>query len=102
MVLSSHPLESTSKSSHALDRLKALLRQVVRVTISDGRIFIGSFAGTDQPLNILLINAEEYRLGLEENPDGRYVGQVVIPWRLIVKVEAEVQNNPQNLSEMYL
>ena len=70
-----------------LDRLKALLRRVVRLTISDGRIFLGNFAGTDKPLNLLLINAEEYRVGLEE---GRYVGQVVIPWRLIVKVEAEV------------
>ena len=70
-----------------LDRLKALLRHVVRLTISDGRIFLGNFAGTDKPLNILLINAEEYRVGLEE---GRYVGQVVVPWRLIVKVEAEV------------
>jgi len=70
-----------------LDRLKALLRRVVRLTILDGRIFLGNFAGTDKPLNILLINAEEYRVGLEE---GRYVGQVVIPWRLIVKVEAEV------------
>ncbi|KAF8060892.1 hypothetical protein FPV67DRAFT_311583 [Lyophyllum atratum] len=76
--------------SLALTRLKALLRQVVRVTVSDGRIFIGTFAGTDQPLNILLVNAEEYRLGLEENPDGRYVGQVVIPWKLVLKVEGEV------------
>ena len=78
-----------------LDRLKALLRRVVRLTISDGRIFLGNFAGTDKPLNLLLINAEEYRVGLEE---GRYVGQVVIPWRLIVKVEAEVLEDPSTQS----
>lgn len=99
-----HSSSSVESASPAIGRLKALLRQIVRVTISDGRIFIGSFAGTDQPLNILLINAEEYRLGLEENPDGRYVGQVVIPWRLVVKVEVEAQKDrgsQQTLSDMY-
>ncbi|KAG5636552.1 hypothetical protein H0H81_007682 [Sphagnurus paluster] len=70
------------ETATALARLKALLRRIVRVTITDGRIFIGTFAGTDQPLNILLVNAEEYRLGIEENPEGRYVGQIVIPWNL--------------------
>ncbi|KAG6825457.1 hypothetical protein H0H92_003646, partial [Tricholoma furcatifolium] len=84
------PAPSQPTQSHpALTRLQALLRQVLRVTVTDGRIFLGTFAGTDQPLNLLLVNAEEYRLGPEENPDGRYVGQIVIPWRLIVSVEAE-------------
>ncbi|KAG6816418.1 hypothetical protein H0H87_006155 [Tephrocybe sp. NHM501043] len=78
-------------SLSALDRLEDLLQQVLRVTITDGRIFLGTFAGTDQPLNLLLVNAEEFRLGTEENPDGRYIGQIVIPWKLVVKVEAETQ-----------
>lgn len=89
-----------------LGRLQRLLRQTLRVTISDTRIFIGSFAGTDQSLNIILINAEEYRLGLEENHDGRYVGQIVIPWRLVTKVESETQRDSKHRqlqsSEMYL
>ncbi|KAJ6560995.1 hypothetical protein B0H10DRAFT_1644841, partial [Mycena sp. CBHHK59/15] len=68
-------------------RLKGLLCETLRVTVADGRIFIGSFAGTDQPLNILLLNTDEFRLGPGENPDGRYVGQVLIPWRLVVKAE---------------
>ncbi|KAG6850174.1 dolichol-P-mannose synthesis [Arthromyces matolae] len=54
-----------STSSSALAHLKALLRQVLRVTVDDGRVFLGTFAGTDQPLNILLINAEEFRPGVE-------------------------------------
>ncbi|KAG6874169.1 hypothetical protein C0995_005587 [Termitomyces sp. Mi166 len=78
-LLQSHP---------ALIRLKALLRQPLRVTVSDGRIFLGTFAGIDQPLNLLLVNAEEFRT--EENHSGRYVGQVVIAWRFVVKVEEEV------------
>ncbi|KAJ7356551.1 hypothetical protein DFH08DRAFT_953889 [Mycena albidolilacea] len=80
----------------ALDRLTALLTQNLRVTIADGRVFIGSFAGTDAPLNILLLNTDEFRLGPDENPDGRYVGQILIPWKLVVK--AEVQTAPSALS----
>jgi N-alpha-acetyltransferase 38, NatC auxiliary subunit len=93
-------------SSPALDCLKRLLHQTLRVTISDTRIFIGSFAGTDQSLNIILINTEEYRLRLEESSDGRYVGHVVIPWRLVTKVEGENREDNeyqqrQAISEMY-
>ncbi|KAF9456675.1 hypothetical protein BDZ94DRAFT_1115141, partial [Collybia nuda] len=75
----------------AVFRIRSLLQKIVRVTISDGRIFIGSFAGTDQPLNILVTNTEEYPpgFGLERDSSGRYVGQVVIPWRLVKKVEVE-------------
>ncbi|KAJ7809709.1 hypothetical protein B0H14DRAFT_2379539 [Mycena olivaceomarginata] len=80
----------------ALDRLTALLTQNLRVTVADGRVFIGSFAGTDAPLNILLLNTDEFRLGPDENPDGRYVGQILIPWKLVVK--AEVQTAPSALS----
>jgi len=68
--------------------LRRLLKQVLRVTVLDGRIFLGTFVGTDKPLNILLANAEEYRIGPSENPNGRYVGQVMIPWRLVVAAEA--------------
>lgn len=71
-------------SSH----LKSLLRQTLRISVVDGRVFIGSFFGTDKPLNIILADAEEYRVGLDENPGGRFVGQILIPWRLVMKVEA--------------
>jgi N-alpha-acetyltransferase 38, NatC auxiliary subunit len=77
----------------ALDSLRSILQQVLRITTVDSRIFMGIFAGTDKPLNIILINAEEYRIS--QNPgqkvevvdDGRYVGQVLLPWKMIVKVE---------------
>ncbi|KAG5335032.1 hypothetical protein C0989_002425 [Termitomyces sp. Mn162] len=98
------PSQSELPQSHpAITRLKHLLRQLLRVTISDGRIFLGTFAGTDQPLNLLLINTEEFRLGIDEDPNGRYVGQVVIPWRLVVKVEGEVhKENRHPDDQMYL
>ncbi|KAF8147286.1 hypothetical protein B0H34DRAFT_629344, partial [Crassisporium funariophilum] len=73
----------------ALHTLKTLLRQVLRITTTDGRIFLGTFAGTDAPLNVVLVNAEEYRVrgGVLVSEDGRYVGQVLVPWRLVVRVE---------------
>lgn len=86
---STSPQNPNREPSPALFRLKRLLRQILRITINDGRVFIGTFAGTDQPLNLLLLNTEEYNMGPDANPDGRYVGQVLIPWRLVVKVEGE-------------
>jgi len=46
----------------AIVKLQSLLRQFIRISIFDGRIFIGTFTGTDKLLNIILTNAEEYRL----------------------------------------
>jgi len=79
--------------------MKAFLHQLLRITAKDGRIFIGTFAGTDKPLNVILINAEEYRIGPDQD-DGRYVGQVMLPWKYIVKVEAHIPDQkPQNLGD---
>ncbi|TFK62358.1 hypothetical protein BDN72DRAFT_848782 [Pluteus cervinus] len=89
----------------------SLLCNLLRVTVTDGRVFVGIFAGTDQPLNILLDDTEEYRMTVpeasgsmlsESEPKAvelkkearidrrtrRYVGQVLIPWRMVNKIEA--------------
>lgn len=77
----------------ALEALQSFLQQLLRITTIDDRVFLGTFAGTDKPLNIILINAEEYRISqgsgqrVKDNEDGRYVGQVLLPWKMIVKVE---------------
>ncbi|KIM39144.1 hypothetical protein M413DRAFT_12431 [Hebeloma cylindrosporum] len=47
--------------------------------------FIGTFAGTGI-LNIIL----EFRIGPGQNPDGRFVGQVMLPSKVTVKVEAHI------------
>ncbi|KAF8885245.1 hypothetical protein CPB84DRAFT_1850444 [Gymnopilus junonius] len=95
---SSPTSKSPSPPSSALGRLRSLLRELLRISTVDGRIFLGTFAGTDKPLNIILINAEEYRTGPEADPDGRYVGQVMLPWKVITKVEAHIpgQRPPRN------
>ncbi len=106
------------------DQLTPFLRQILRITTTDNRIFLGTFAGTDQPLNLVLVNAEEFRMvpaypksGPDrmqtiheeaeseldkavrvahetemrlENADGRFVGQILVPWKMIAKVEASI------------
>jgi len=81
----------SSQDRPSLALLKTLLRSILRITISDGRIFLGTFVGTDKQLNILLVNTDEYRFTPVENanPNGRYVALVMVPRRLIVKVEAQ-------------
>lgn len=71
----------------AIAAVRDLLKETVRIVTSDNRVFIGTFVGTDQLLNILLVNTEEYILGTD-TPAGRYVGQVMVPWRLTIQVEA--------------
>ncbi|KAI0369913.1 hypothetical protein BV20DRAFT_967254 [Pilatotrama ljubarskyi] len=80
----------TTQPSVNVERLQGMLKQTLRISVTDGRVFIGTFAGTDKQLNILLINTDEYRLGPDASSDGldgRYVGQVMVPWRLVVRVE---------------
>ncbi|CAL1701352.1 unnamed protein product [Somion occarium] len=81
---------SKQSTSTAISQMKSLFRQFLRITTSDGRIFLGTFTGTDKHLNILLANAEEFRFAPPEeiNPAGRFVGLIMVPKRLIVKVEA--------------
>jgi len=86
----SAPIATTSTA--ALVTLQSFLQQLLRITTTDNRVFLGTFAGTDKPLNIILINAEEYHLSNQnrvkfDDENGRYVGQVMLPWKMIVKVE---------------
>ncbi|KAI0960901.1 hypothetical protein AcV7_000152 [Taiwanofungus camphoratus] len=91
---SAHPRSSTPGS---IQNLKSLLRQTLRITIDDHRIFLGTFVGTDKQLNILLVNTEEFRIGsdyIDGDPHGRYVGQIMVPWRLVNKVEVSEGAGP--------
>lgn len=73
----------------SITRLRDTLNRTFRVCISDGRIFVGTFVCTDKEKNIILTNTDEFRVGQADVSEGRYVGMVMIPWRHIVKVEAE-------------
>lgn len=91
------PTRSTPPSAN-VERLRGLLKATLRISVVDGRIFLGTFAGTDKLLNIILINADEYRLGPDagsDGMDGRYVGQVLIPWRLVVRIKSRLEGEPR-------
>ncbi|PPQ83682.1 hypothetical protein CVT25_006150 [Psilocybe cyanescens] len=95
------PPPSPLSPGSPLYRLQALLKELLRITTKDGRVFIGTFAGTDKPLNIILISAEEYRIGPDQDADGRYVGQVMLPWKIVVKVEAHIPSERPSRNASY-
>ncbi|KAF8333977.1 uncharacterized protein EI90DRAFT_3050505 [Cantharellus anzutake] len=69
--------------------LRSTLGQFYRVTIQDGRIFIGAFVCVDKEKNMVLTNTEEFCPDATDMTRGRYVGLVMIPWRWVVKAEVE-------------
>jgi small nuclear ribonucleoprotein (snRNP)-like protein len=83
------PLDAMQETE-AIRNLKSILRGTLRVIINDGRAFVGTFVGTDKSLNILLLNTEEFHLDAGENTAGRYVGQVMIPWRIIQSIGLQI------------
>lgn len=87
---------TTTVHRPAIDALKALLNEPLRIRTSDGRMFVGTFVCMDKQLNIVLTNTDEHRVmpGATEkvNERGRYVTMVMVPWRLVVKVEARNLN----------
>ena len=78
------------QDTEAILNLKSILRGTLRIITDDSRAFVGTFAGTDKSLNILLLNTEEFRLDTGENTAGRYVGQVMIPWRIIQNIGLQI------------
>jgi small nuclear ribonucleoprotein (snRNP)-like protein len=88
------------RDTEAIRNLKSILRGTLRVIINDNRAFVGTFVGTDKSLNILLLNTEEFRLDAGENAAGRYVGQVMIPWRIIQNLGLQIgETNAQAYPE---
>ncbi|KAI8885068.1 Sm-like ribonucleoprotein [Backusella circina FSU 941] len=68
-----------------IKRLTSYLFINLRIKITDGRVFIGTFVCVDKEKNIILAQAEEFRGGNEK----RLVGLVMIPGNHLVKVETE-------------
>ncbi|KDQ54994.1 hypothetical protein JAAARDRAFT_134682 [Jaapia argillacea MUCL 33604] len=85
----------------SITRLKGLLRRLLRVSTIDGRVFLGTFVGTDDSLNVILISTEEFVINQGEGPTGRFVGQVMIPWRLVVAVEAQGSDADSDNDALY-
>ncbi|KAG2219971.1 hypothetical protein INT45_002185 [Circinella minor] len=67
-----------------IKKLRSYLNFKTRITITDGRIFIGTFVCTDKQKNIILTQTKEFR-----GDEHRMVGLVMIPGKHLVKVETE-------------
>lgn len=74
-------------------RLETWLHYRVRVTISDTRYFVGTFLSYDRHMNIVLVDAEEYRKVKDKETDfkeiKRVVGLIMIRGENIVSFTAE-------------
>ncbi|KAI8982974.1 hypothetical protein BDB01DRAFT_791881 [Pilobolus umbonatus] len=71
-------------NTEKIKRLASYLNFKCRISITDGRIFIGTLICIDKNKNIILGQTEEIR-GDESRP----VGLVMIPGKHLVKIEAE-------------
>jgi small nuclear ribonucleoprotein (snRNP)-like protein len=84
-------------SSAAVSRLKQHLDAFLRVTLTDGRILIGTFACFDKQRNILLNDAREFRAPLADDQprsrSERNLGIVLVPRRWITAVHTMADNN---------
>ncbi|KZV89063.1 hypothetical protein EXIGLDRAFT_596954, partial [Exidia glandulosa HHB12029] len=78
----------------AVSLLRSYISKLMRVAIADGRVFLGMFACIDKDRNLVLVNTEEFRIGVaprqgQMGEGGRYVGMVMIPWKHVVSAEVE-------------
>jgi small nuclear ribonucleoprotein (snRNP)-like protein len=89
----------------AIAKLRALLGKELRITIYDGRIFLGNFACTDKGLNLVLTNVYEFSLKFKTDhlvENGRFVGMLMFPWRHIKSIEIHMQDAPGSESDEYM
>jgi small nuclear ribonucleoprotein (snRNP)-like protein len=73
---------TSSKHSEHNTTLTYWLGRFLRVTLSDGRVFVGQYVAVDVQKNILLRNTEEI-----EPLGSRTVGMASVPLESIIKVE---------------
>eukprot|EP01117_Protostelium_nocturnum_P006852 TRINITY_DN2455_c0_g1_i5.p1 TRINITY_DN2455_c0_g1~~TRINITY_DN2455_c0_g1_i5.p1 ORF type:complete len:126 (+),score=38.20 TRINITY_DN2455_c0_g1_i5:175-552(+) len=90
------PLLIQQNESEKIDRLKSFLSKNIRITISDGRIFTGSFLCVDSHRNFVIGSAEETQIRIlsdeTKKENKRTVGVVTIPGKHILKIESQSSN----------
>jgi N-alpha-acetyltransferase 38, NatC auxiliary subunit len=89
MNLSSLPTHSSSyssSSSSAIPDLRSTLGAPYRLSTTDDRVFLGTFACIDKEKNLVLVNADEWRFEQGAWRE-RYVGMIMVPWEMVRGVE---------------
>lgn len=90
-------------------KLRSWLNQLLRITMTDGRVLIGMFFCTDRDANIILGACSEY-LPEEVDTDGvatkeveepRILGLVMVPGKHIVNISVDQSEDaPKNWNSM--
>ncbi|KAI9838752.1 MAG: hypothetical protein M1837_002350 [Sclerophora amabilis] len=106
------PKPKSMQNSEAVDFLQTFLGRQLRVTATDGRIFVGEMKCTDNERNVILARTQEYRQPSESairkatasergisssipsttvklDMTSRFLGLVVVPGQHITKIEVE-------------
>lgn len=80
-------------------KIGQLLNSRVKVTLQDGRVFIGQLLAHDKHLNFVLADCEEFRLlkrGIKTgNSERRMLGMIVLRGEEIVSVSQETGAPPR-------
>ncbi|CAG8439185.1 7427_t:CDS:2 [Ambispora leptoticha] len=84
-------MNKDTQDTPKIAKLRSYLNLKARITVSDGRVFNGTFVCIDKYKNIILANTEEFR-GVEK----RYVGLVMVPGKHLIKAEIEDLEVPKN------
>ncbi|TPX59142.1 hypothetical protein PhCBS80983_g02671 [Powellomyces hirtus] len=69
------------------EKLQSMLNQRIRISITDGRVFIGYFMCIDKGRNVILASTEEFK-----DDERRFVGLIMIPGAHLTKVEVEAES----------
>ncbi|PAA89817.1 hypothetical protein BOX15_Mlig029748g2, partial [Macrostomum lignano] len=91
--------ECSPERMTALKFLTDCLGRLLRCTMIDGRVLVGTFACTDRDSNIILAGCLEYQSladCLADPRDCRSLGLAMIPGNKLVKMELESFGQQQN------
>mmetsp|Transcript_12613 Transcript_12613/g.24497 ORF Transcript_12613/g.24497 Transcript_12613/m.24497 type:complete len:122 (+) Transcript_12613:3-368(+) len=75
-----------------LHQLKKCVNRQARITLSDGRVVMGTFICFDYQGNVLMNNAEEQKRGTGSNTiENRHLGMIMVKPQHLVKLETEAR-----------
>jgi len=96
--LTSESVDPPPRATPAIAKLASTLGRTYRVTVQDGRVFVGIFVCIDHDGNLVLDRTSEFeprgtkageRAVLDPMYKGRLVGLVLVPRKQWAKVEIE-------------
>lgn len=88
------PPDSVTTSKDRKDIIHSWLGRTLRVTINDGRVFIGTFKCLDCFHNIILDNCIEFQKVAQDREENKFIGLAMLPGKSIASVWIETPPSP--------